>query len=93
MRALDAPSVSEPGSTGTDLRVHYAINFANLPCDFFELTGVEGGDTLRRIPVRAGDILMGYRIYATPVGVAGDRGWTGRPPGGPAGAGRLPAPG
>jgi hypothetical protein len=31
---------------------------------------VEGGETLRRIPVRAGDIMMGDRIYATPIGVA-----------------------
>ena len=70
VRAVDATTVSEPGSTGTDWRVHYAVNLANLQCDFFELTGVEGGETLRRIPVRAGDIMMGDRIYATPVGVA-----------------------
>jgi hypothetical protein len=70
VRAVDATTVSEPGSTGTDWRVHYAINLANLQCDFFELTGVEGGETLRRIPIRAGDIIMGDRIYATPVGVA-----------------------
>lgn len=70
VRAVDATTVSEPGSTGTDWRVHYAINLANLQCDFFELTGVEGGETLRRIPIRAGDIMMGDRIYATPVGVA-----------------------
>ena len=31
---------------------------------------MKGGETLRRIPVRAGDIMMGDRIYATPVGVA-----------------------
>ena len=70
VRAVDATTVSEPGSTGTDWRVHYVVNLANLQCDFFELTGVEGGETLRRIPVRAGDIMMGDRIYATPVGVA-----------------------
>jgi hypothetical protein len=70
VRAVDATTVSEPGSTGTDWRVHYVVNLANLQCDFFELTGVEGGETLRRIPVRAGDIMLGDRIYATPVGVA-----------------------
>ncbi len=70
VRAVDATTVSEPGSTGTDWRVHYAINLANLQCDFFELTDVEGGETLRRVPVRAGDIILGDRIYATPVGVA-----------------------
>ena len=70
VRAVDATTVSEPGSTGTDWRVHYVVNLANLQCDFFELTGVEGGETLRRIPVRPGDIMLGDRIYATPFGVA-----------------------
>lgn len=71
VRAVDGTSVSEPGSTGTDWRVHYAINLANLQCDFFEVTAVEkGGETLRRVPVQAGDIMMGDRVYATPVGVA-----------------------
>ena len=69
VRVVDATTVSEPGSTGTDWRVHYAINLKDLQCDFFELTGVEGGETLRRVPIRAGDILMGDRIYSTPVGV------------------------
>lgn len=70
VRAVDATTVSEPGSTGTDWRVHYVVNLANLQCDFFELTDVKGGETLRRIPVRPGDIILGDRIYATPVGVA-----------------------
>lgn len=70
LRAVDATVVSEPGSTGTDWRIHYAINLMDLQCDFFELTDVSGGETWRRVPVRAGDIMLGDRIYATPVGVA-----------------------
>jgi hypothetical protein len=70
VRVIDATTVSEPGSTGTDWRVHYAVNLTNLQCDFFELTDVKGGETLRRVPVRRGDIILGDRIYATPVGVA-----------------------
>ena len=70
VRLVDATTVSEPGSTGTDWRVHYVVNLANLQCDFFELTDVKGGETLRRIPIRPGDIMLGDRIYATPVGVA-----------------------
>jgi hypothetical protein len=70
VRVVDATTVSEPGSTGTDWRVHYAINLANLQCDFFELTGAAAGETLRRVPVRAGDIMMGDRVYATPLAVA-----------------------
>ena len=68
VRAVDATTVSEPGSTGTDWCFHYVINLANLQCDFFEVTDVQGGETLRRIPVRGGDIMLGDRIYSTPVG-------------------------
>jgi hypothetical protein len=70
VRIVDATTVSEPGSTGTDWRVHYAVNLANLQCDFFELTGAEGGETIRRVPIRAGDILMGDRLYANAKAVA-----------------------
>jgi hypothetical protein len=71
VRAVDATSVSEPGSTGTDWKVHWAVNLADLECDFFELTDIrEGGETFRRIPVVAGDILLGDRVYAAPPGVA-----------------------
>jgi Transposase DDE domain len=71
LRAVDATSVSEPGSTGTDWKVHWAVNLADLQCDFFELTDIrEGGETFRRVPVVMGDILMGDRVYAAPPGVA-----------------------
>jgi hypothetical protein len=71
LRAVDATAVSEPGSTGTDWKVHWAVNLADLQCDFFELTPVrEGGETFRRVPVVAGDILLGDRVYAAPPGVA-----------------------
>jgi hypothetical protein len=70
LRAVDATTVSEPGSTGTDWRLHYAIDLTNLQCDFFELTDVHGGETWRRVPVESGDVLLGDRIYSNPVGVA-----------------------
>jgi hypothetical protein len=71
LRAVDATSVAEPGSTGTDFKVHYAVNLADLQCDFFQLTDIrEGGETFRRVPVLAGDIMMGDRVYAAPPGVS-----------------------
>jgi hypothetical protein len=71
LRAVDATSVSEPGSTGTDWKVHWAVNLADLQCDFFELTDIrEGGETFRRVPVAGGDILLGDRVYAGPPGVS-----------------------
>ena len=70
VRAVDATVVSEPGSTGTNWRVHYAVNLHNLQCDFFELTGAEGGETWRRVPVEPGDVLIGDRGYSHAEGIA-----------------------
>jgi hypothetical protein len=70
LRAVDATTVQEPGSTGTDWRVHYVLDLASLACDFFEVTDARGGETFRRIPVAAGDLLLGDRVYGTPPGVA-----------------------
>lgn len=70
LRAVDATTVSEPGSTGTNWRLHYAIDLSNLQCDFFELTDVHGGETWRRVPIQPGDVLLGDRLYANPPGVA-----------------------
>ena len=33
--AVDATTITEPGSTGTDWRIHYAIDLASLQCDCF----------------------------------------------------------
>ena len=70
LRAVDAATISEPGSTGTDWRIYYAMNVASLQCDFFLLTGVRAGETWRRFPVLPGDIMLGDRGYANPPGVA-----------------------
>lgn len=69
VRVVDATSISEPGSTGTDWRIHYAINLMNLQCDFFQLTDVSGGETWRRFPVARGDILLGERGYSNVNGI------------------------
>jgi hypothetical protein len=70
VRAIDATVVSEPGSTGTDWRLHYGLRLADLRCDFFELTDVHGGESWKRVPVQAGEILLGDRIYGRPSGIA-----------------------
>ena len=71
VRAVDATTVCEPGSTGGDWRVHYAVNLADLQCDFFQLTELrQSGETFQRVPVNQGDIMLGDRVYAAPPGVA-----------------------
>lgn len=70
VRAIDATTVSVPGSVGTDWRLHFGINLETLQCDFCEVTDAHGGETFRRIPVAHGDLLLGDRVYATPPGIA-----------------------
>jgi hypothetical protein len=69
VRAVDATTVQEQGSTGTDWRVHFVINLSNLQCDHYELTDAKGGETFRRIPIRQGDLILGDRAYGTPPGI------------------------
>lgn len=68
LKLIDASNVKEPGKTGSEWRLHYALTAPELRCDHFELTPVKGagnGETLTRFPVAPGDCLMGDRVYAT----------------------------
>lgn len=67
---VDATSVHEPGSTGTDWRVHYRVRLSDLQCDGYELTDETGGETLARHPFRAGQIVLADRGYCHRRGVA-----------------------
>jgi hypothetical protein len=70
VRIVDATTVSEPGSTGTDWRVHYSLKLSSLECDFFEVTDPSGGETYARLPIRRGDVILGDRGYSHREGVA-----------------------
>ena len=70
VRVVDATTVSEPGSTGTDWRVHYSLKLSSLECDFFEVTDPSGGETYSRLPVQPGDVILGDRGYSHREGVA-----------------------
>jgi hypothetical protein len=60
---LDATVISEPGATGTDWRVHLSVALPEMRCDFFAVTDAHGGESFKRIPVSAGDIILGDRGY------------------------------
>lgn len=71
IRALDATDIEEPGATGTDWRLHYSIRLPQLSCDFLELTDVHAGaETLKRLPINEGDIVLCDRGYSHRAGVA-----------------------
>jgi hypothetical protein len=70
IRVLDATDIEEPGPTGTDWRLHYSLRLPQLSADFLELTDVQGGETLKRLPVNKGDIVLCDRGYSHREGVA-----------------------
>ena len=70
IRVVDATTVNEPGSTGSNWRVHYVLGLPTLECDFYDVSDASGGETFRRIPVEPGDIILGDRGYCHRAGVA-----------------------
>ena len=70
VRVVDATHVREPGSTGTNWRIHYVLRLPSIECDYFEVTDPSGGETFKRLPVSPGDLILGDRGYAQRAGVA-----------------------
>jgi hypothetical protein len=70
LRVLDSTTVQGPASKGIQWRLHYALDLANLQCDWQELTGVEGAERLERLPVRQGDVILADRYFLTAPGMA-----------------------
>lgn len=70
LRVVDATNVTEPGSTGTDWRIHYVLLLPSLECDLFEVTDPSGGETYKRLPISPGDVILGDRGYCHREGVA-----------------------
>ncbi len=68
-RAVDGTTVQGPASTGTEWRVHYALDLIELNCDWVELSDVHGAELLERVPMRKGDVLLADRYYLRPAGV------------------------
>jgi hypothetical protein len=69
LRLVDASAVSEPGSTGSDWRIHYAVELGALQCDFVKVTDVTEGETFKHFPVQVGDLLIADRVYANRAGI------------------------
>lgn len=69
VRLVDGSSVSEPGATGSDWRLHYALNLQTLSCDEVHVTEATQGESLTRYAIEPGDIIMADRGYANQRGL------------------------
>lgn len=60
----DGSSLSEPGSTGTDWRLHVVFDLGNCSVRHVEVTDAKGAESLRRGVLEAGEIRIADRGYA-----------------------------
>lgn len=70
IRTIDASVVSEPGSTGTDWRLHYSMELFTLKCDHFKITDPKIGESLLNYNVNQNDLLIGDRAYGNHKGMS-----------------------
>ena len=64
LRLIDATVITQPGSQGTDWRVHVSFDVGRMCLDGFEITDAHGGETLARHAAAPGEIEVGDRGYA-----------------------------
>ncbi len=69
LRLMDATVITQPGSTGTDWRVHVSFDLSQLRLDEWEVTDAHGGESLLRHAVAAGELIVGDRGYAHRAGL------------------------
>ncbi len=66
----DATAISEPGSAGTDFRVHVSFDLGTLTMAAVEVTTAQGGETFGRLAVEPGDLLLGDAGHWQRAGIA-----------------------
>lgn len=69
VRLVDATCISEPGSTGTDWRVHYSLDLPELRCHEFIVSDNSVGETFKNFKVEEGCLYIGDRGYSHRAGV------------------------
>lgn len=68
--AADGTTITRPGSTGTDARVHYALRLADFALVHCRATEPSEGETLRVFTARPGQLWLVDRCYSNPPGIA-----------------------
>jgi hypothetical protein len=63
VKSIDASVITEPGSTGTDWRLHYSINIFSLNCEQFIITRPKTGESFTNFQIKPRDLLIGDRAY------------------------------
>jgi hypothetical protein len=70
IRLLDATTVCQPGSKGTDWKLHLSMDLSSRCIVNVELTDAKGGECFNRHEFAPDEIVLADRIYATNKGIA-----------------------
>jgi hypothetical protein len=70
VRVIDATDVQEPGSTGSDWRIHYSLRLPELICDHYEVTDKYEGEKLGRFTFQKNELILVDRGYSHWAGAA-----------------------
>lgn len=69
LRIVDGSAIARPGSTGTDWRLHATYDPQAARFVHLELTDAHGAEGFARAALQAGDVVLGDRFYARPLGL------------------------
>jgi hypothetical protein len=69
VKIVDASVITEPGSTGSDWRLHYSLELFGLKCDYLKLTEPSEGESFSNYFIREGDLMIGDRAYGSKTGI------------------------
>jgi hypothetical protein len=70
VRIVDATCISEPGSTGTNWRVHYSIDLPDLRCHQLLVSDQKTGESFRNFMAEPDCLFIGDRGYSHRAGIA-----------------------
>jgi hypothetical protein len=70
LRIMDGSSLTQPGSAGTDWRIHVSLDVGTNCIDGVELTDVKTGESFANLATNPEDIRVGDRGYAHPKGIS-----------------------
>lgn len=70
LRVVDATTISIPGSTGSDWRIHLSFDLGNLCLDGVEITDKHGGESLARFAAQNNEIVVADGAYPFASGMA-----------------------
>jgi hypothetical protein len=64
LQLVDASTVSAPGNTSTDWRIHLGFDLGSMTINQVKLTDFRGGETLKRFKFSQGDVVVADRGYS-----------------------------